>query len=433
MPKTLTQIAEYALDALRRAGASDAEVAISRGEKDELTADTGRFTLLRTTRSGSVSMKALIEGRKGVSALNSLDEAALNTCAKECVESAQGAQPDPDEEIAPLTKNGEFSSGVLQCDRSALYDRAAEFLADVERDFPTVCLEQVTADHSRDRAVYLNTNGVRYEDEGGEYGFGAMFSAKEGIDTSSFNYFGVTLDNLNTPFLQLGNHHLLLEQSVASIRTIPFGEKLVGSVVLMPECFGELLSETLGTFCGNSAILEQTSPWKDKLGKAVAAPILTVTSNPFDKRIVCGERVCEGERSISADIIKDGVLQSFLLSRYTANKTGHSRFPNSGGHLIVEAENGGQQSLSQMLSGIRRGLLIGRFSGGQPGSNGDFSGVAKNSFLIENGKVTRAVSETMVSGNLQELMMNIRTLSSETLCDGNVVLPYALCDGVTIK
>ncbi|MDR1409829.1 MAG: TldD/PmbA family protein [Oscillospiraceae bacterium] len=430
MSQKLTQIAEYALEALRRAGATGAEVAVSRGEKDELTADAGRFTLLRTTRSGVVSMKALVDGRKGVSALNSLEKEALDACARECVESARGAQPDPAEEIAPLTENGEFVSGVPHADRAALYDRAAEFLTDVERDFPTVCLEQVTADYARDRAVYLNTNGVRYEEEGGEYGFSAMFSAKEGVDASSFNYFGVTLDNLDTPFISLGNHRQQLEQSTASVRTVPFGEKLLGSIVLTPECFGELLSEALGIFCGNSAIIESTSPWKDKLGTAVAAPLLTVSAKPYDRRVVCGERICEGERSRDADIIRGGVLQSFLLTRYAANKTGHSRFPNGGGHIVVE---GGSQPLAQLIAGAERGLLVGRFSGGQPGGNGDFSGVAKNSFLIENGQITRAVSETMISGNLQELLKNIRALSAETLQDGNVILPYALCDGVTMS
>ena len=33
---------------------------------------------------------------------------------------------------------------------------------------------------------------------------------------------------------------------------------------------------------------------------------------------------------------------------------------------------------------VERGVLLGRFSGGSPSPSGDFSGVAKNSFLIEN-------------------------------------------------
>ena len=45
-----------------------------------------------------------------------------------------------------------------------------------------------------------------------------------------------------------------------------------------------------------------------------------------------------------------------------------------------------------------------QFSGARPAENGDFSGVAKNSYYIEKGKVQFPVSETMVSGNLAELV-----------------------------
>ena len=38
-----------------------------------------------------------------------------------------------------------------------------------------------------------------------------------------------------------------------------------------------------------------------------------------------------------------------------------------------------------MVKNIDRGLLVTRFSGGSPSDNGDFSGIAKNSFYIQNG------------------------------------------------
>ncbi|MDR1806089.1 MAG: TldD/PmbA family protein [Clostridium sp.] len=431
---SLNEAASYALDALTKAGAKQGEVTLSRTQKDELTADAGRFTLFRTTRSAAVGMKALIDGRKGVSALNSLEKDAIDACARECVESALGAQPDPAEELAPLTENDSFVRGVLECDRPALYDRAEEFLGDVAREFPAICLEQVCASFVYSNEIFLNTNGVRYEDENGGYDFNAMFSAKDGENASSFNYFGVVADNLDSPFIALADHRTQLRQSAASLHTVPFGKKLLGQIVLMPDCFDELLNEALNSFCGSSAIIDSTSPWKDKLGTAVAAPFLTVSSDPFDGRLsVCGERFHGGEKSRAEDIISGGVLKNFLLSRYASNKTGFKRFPNGGGHIVVSGAPDGVLPLEKLLSGIDRGLLVGRFSGGQPTGSGDFSGVAKNSFLIEGGRITNAVSETMISGNLQDLMKDMCAISAESRCDGNSVLPYALCDGVTIS
>ena len=52
----------------------------------------------------------------------------------------------------------------------------------------------------------------------------------------------------------------------------------------------------------------------------------TLSVIPHDPRIVCGERITsDGYRSEDYDIIKDGVLNSFCLSEYAANKTGLTR------------------------------------------------------------------------------------------------------------
>ena len=74
-----------------------------------------------------------------------------------------------------------------------------------------------------------------------------------------------------------------------------------------------------------------------------------------------------------------------------------------------------------------------RFSGGAPASSGEFSGVAKNSFLIENGKVTSALSETMISSCVPDMLKNIREISSDVLKDGNNVVPYVAFDGITVS
>ena len=86
-----------------------------------------------------------------------------------------------------------------------------------------------------------------------------------------------------------------------------------------------------------------------------------------------------------------------------------------------------------MIKGIERGLIVGRFSGGEPGASGDFSGVAKNSFLIENGKITGPVSEVMISGNLAQILKSVRDISRERIADGGSVLPYISFDGITVS
>jgi len=86
-----------------------------------------------------------------------------------------------------------------------------------------------------------------------------------------------------------------------------------------------------------------------------------------------------------------------------------------------------------MISSIDKGLLLCRFSGGNPSDNGDFSGVAKNSYLIENGKISKPVNETMIAGNLGEMIKNIANISKEKIDYGSEIYPWIQVKGITIS
>ena len=47
----------------------------------------------------------------------------------------------------------------------------------------------------------------------------------------------------------------------------------------------------------------------------------------------------------------------------------------------------GDTALDDIIASTEQGIVLGRFSGGMPNQNLDFSGVAKNSFYVEDGKV----------------------------------------------
>ena len=51
----------------------------------------------------------------------------------------------------------------------------------------------------------------------------------------------------------------------------------------------------------------------------------------------------------------------------------------------------------------------------------------------ENGKISCALSETMISGCVPEMLNQIRDISSDTLKDGSGSLPYVAFDGLTIS
>jgi PmbA protein len=82
---------------------------------------------------------------------------------------------------------------------------------------------------------------------------------------------------------------------------------------------------------------------------------------------------------------------------------------------------------------FEQGIFLARFSGGSPASNGDFSGVAKNSYYIENGEIKYPISETMVSGNIREMFENLNDISSDRIDFGSCILPWISFKGITVS
>lgn len=427
----LKQAAAYTLKALRAAGADDAQVSCAEGKTEEFNVDAGEFSLIRSVYSSSASMKVIKGRKKGTAAVNQLDKEAIDNAVAECVAAADSGVEDDALSIAALEENMDFKEGSLVCDKAAFFDSVIRLTDDIQREYPQIMIEQLIATHSYGKHVVANTNGVLFTEEDGSYNVSVMYSAHDGENATSFNYFDYDFLDPHTDILALEGVRAMLDRAVAELATKPFTGKFVGTAVFSPACLGDFLGIITGSFTGDIALIEGTSPWKNKLGEKVADERFTLSVIPHDPRIVCGERITsDGYRSEDFDVIRDGVLNSFCLSEYAANKTGQKRAGSTSGCVALRP---GGQSFDELIAGIGNGILVCRFSGGEPASNGDFSGVAKNSFLIENGKIAGPVSETMISGNLAEMLFRLRGVSAETVCDGASVLPYAAFDGVTVS
>ena len=74
-----------------------------------------------------------------------------------------------------------------------------------------------------------------------------------------------------------------------------------------------------------------------------------------------------------------------------------------------------------------------RLSGGMPAANGDFSAVAKNSFLIENGEIKYPLRELMINGNLADMMNSIKAISKETRGGYSSKVPFMAFEPMLIS
>ncbi len=427
----LKKAAEYILSSLKNEGADHAQVSVSEGRVEEFNVDAGEFSLIRSVFNSGASMKVIKDRRKGTAAVNQLDKEAIDNAVAECMAAANTGVEDDALSIAEKEENCDFVSGALTPDKQAFFRSLMKFTDDVKEQFPEIMLEQVIASYSYGKHVFSNTNGVLFTEEDGSYSVSIMYSAHRDDNVTSFNCVAVDFLDPNQDILEAADVKTMFIRAVNELDSQPFSGKFTGTAVFSPACLCEFVSNIAESFAGDLSLIEGTSPWKDSLGKKVAHENFTLSVIPEADEIVCGEKITsDGYKSKNFDIIKDGILQSYCLSEYAARKTGLTRAPSTSGCIKVEE---GERSLDEIIADISDGILVCRFSGGEPAGNGDFSGVAKNSFLISDGKIAGALTETMISGNMAEMLKSLKGISRESVNYGACIMPYAAFDGITVS
>lgn len=428
----LENLAEYIIVEAKAQGADYVHCVVRESEKREFNVDGGRFSLMRTLFDRDVAITVLKDQRKGSVHVNRFDEGAIYDAIANCIAASESAEPDPAWQFCDEPTEQTYVQGTPICDTEKLFFRTKELLENIKERHPKILIEQMITSHDSYRSVYLNSNCIMYHPTSGAYNFSLMYSAHEGEKSTSFFGSDVTLANLDKPVIECALIDRELSEIEKQLDPVPLEGKFTGTVLLAPQALSEIVLGTVfSSFVSDSSLIDGTSIWKDKLGEKVADERLTITLRAGGEDVVIGQKVTgEGYPAESFDLIRDGRLVSFDLSQYGANKTGHKRAGCSAGNLFIPA---GEQTLEEIIKGISKGLLVMRFSGGEPAPSGEYSGVAKNSFLIENGKVTNALAETMISGCVPDMLNNIRAISSDVLKDGSNSIPYIAFDGVTIS
>ena len=166
----------------------------------------------------------------------------------------------------------------------------------------------------------------------------------------------------------------------------------------------------------------------NKLGLKVVDERVTLLSDPFDTDIAGAPFTGEGLPTRRSVWIENGIVRNLNYDRYWAQKKGVSPTA-SGGSLRM---SGGASSLDEMIASTPRGLLVTRFWYLRPVDQRTilYTGLTRDgTFLIENGKITRAVknlrfndSPVFMLNNLDALGTPVRVSASEDGGPGQAVM-----------
>ena len=166
----------------------------------------------------------------------------------------------------------------------------------------------------------------------------------------------------------------------------------------------------------------------NKIGMKVVDERITLLSDPFDPEVAGTPFTGEGLPTRRSVWIENGVVKNLNYDRYWAQKQGVSPTA-SGGSLRM---SGGTSSIDDMISSTPRGLLVTRFWYLRPVDQRTilYTGLTRDgTFLIERGKITRAVknlrfndSPVFMLNNVEALGTPVRVSASEDGGPGQAVM-----------
>ena len=435
-PKELARLAELACERANKKGAQGAAAGLGFSRRFRVVLRDGKQEELTASVSRGLSLKLYVDGRYGSHRTSMLDEKSLATFVDDAVEMTRLLMPDKNRSLPDPKYYRDRSKADLH-----LYD------AGIEQLTPQARKQRAMAAHEAARAAMgekLISVGAGVGDSEGLYVLRTTNGFADQRHTSSFSQWAsVSAKDPSgrrpSDWAEDGSRKLagLIDSAQvgkeAAARTLAqIGAGHVASctlpMIVENRAVGRLLGGLLSPLEG--LLLDQKrSCFEASLGQQIAAPLLSITDDPFvvegwSSRRFDGEGLTVRKRPI----VKAGVLEGFYIDSYYAKKLG--REPTGAGTNLVFAL--GPKDADALCKAAGKAILVTGFLGGNSNSTtGDFShGI--NGFLIEGGKRSRPIASMNVAGNHKTFWKTLKEVGNDPYKTSSRLTPSLLFGALQI-
>ena len=412
----LSAIASQLLERARAAGASQSEVTCNEDSGLAVNVRMGEVETVEAPRDRGIAVTVYFGQRKGSASTADLREASLAaTVAQACA-------------IANYTEN-DAAAGLADAGMMATTQREFDgwhpWAVDAQQavEIALAC-EQAGRDvdariGNSDGAsvnthaslsVYANSHGFLGAERGTSHTIGCALIAGEGDAMQRDGWFDVALAHadLADP-AGIGRKAARRTLERLDPRQLPTGEV---PVLFAAEMARSLVGAYVGAVSGG-ALYRKASFLLDSAGTRVFPAWFGIDELPFLAR---GFRPAafdaEGVATRESPLVRDGIVQRYVLGSYSARKLGLATTANAGGvhNLQVQANAG---DLESMLRVMGRGLLVTELMGQVVNPiTGDYSRGAAG-FWVENGEIAYPVDGITIAGNLKSMFAAIEAVGSD--------------------
>ena len=418
--------------------AEEAEVFMVSSEETPVLFEANRLKHIQSKQSTSLALRIVKQGRIGYAATTELDDS--QSLVDNAVETARFGMPARFELPSPVTypQINVFDPATESISIEKMINLGEELIALVTNHTPEIiCHAMVTKGTVSIRMI--NSRGGQANYRKSVFSLGILGSLIRGTDMLFVGESQSSCHPLTHPkeIAQVVLKQLELAKNRASVPTghLP--------VIFTPWGVANALIPSLMIGFNGKTVLEGASPIGNRLGQPVFDPKLWLWDDPT-VAYCPNSRPCddEGVPSQRTPLIEQGTVANFLYdlqtaalagTRSTGNGSRNGGLPAPSPTALIIAP--GKTTFDEMVSDIKEGLVIEQLIGAEQGNilGGDFSGNVLLGYKVENGKIVGRVKDTMVSGNVYQVLKEIIAIGSETKWVGGFVLtPPIYCPRLSV-
>ena len=432
---------EFALSQAKSLGVDEAEVYAESNRIIRIVIQNNSIDLARSDINEGIGIRAFKRYGLGYASCNSLLEGDVKTTVKNAISFASAALRDPANYLPSQQKIEKFNIFDPESETFCM-ENGLEFavrLLDSARKDKRVSIDSGGFEATIQKRAIASSKGVREEESLNYFVYYLMGMAREKDRVSSFDLeFDATRWVKEIDVERIGRS--LADKVLASLGAEK-GKCFKGSILLSPDAVESIVIRPLISAVNANNVQKGMSRFVGKLGSSVASSLFTLVDNGTIKGGIGTESFDrEGMPHRRLSLIEKGVLSSFMYNAYAANRegrdtTGHAQggtrsVPRIGPTNMIVSP--GDTAKDDIIREIKQGVIVTRFSGFPNPITGDFSGVVKGGFLIENGRVIKPLIGTLISGNIYKGLKNISAISKEIKKLANFILPYVRIDNISV-
>jgi PmbA protein len=433
----LTDLVSFALEEARRQGASQSEVDASVSRGLSVSVRLGEVDTVEYQRDRGLAVTVYFGKRKGSASTADLAPGAvLETVGKACAIARYTAE-DP---YAGLIEPEALARDIPDLDLDHPWDLSPERAIEIARDCEAAGLgvdprirnsEGGSVGSQRHSGVYGNSLGFLAGYSSTSHSVSCSLIAEAGGEMQRDHWYAVARDAAD---LEDGARvgRIAGERALARLGARRLTTRKA-PVAFTPDVARGLIGHFIGAIRGTSQY-RKASFLLDAAGSQVFPAFLQMHERPhLPKGLASSPFDQEGAATRDRELIRDGVLDGYVLGSYSARRLGLKTTGNAGGihNLIVAASDGGLGA-EAFLARLDTGLLVTELMGqGVNGVTGDYSRGASG-FWVERGAIQHPVHEVTVAGNLKRMYLDIAAVGSDTDVRGTVRTPSLLVSEMTI-